>query len=216
MTEESPPRSEEERVRALFEEDRYRVIAMIASRNALEAMAKRFERIALDFVKKLERGDRPTEPVPLPEALLWEGLPEPLGADLASASFDELLDAAPIIDVRAGVSLALKELAPKHGMMRAEEELITVHGIRRDIVHYAINATHPTKPKRGYQKGEDGRIYPDPHAHAALNRLRELKQNDDTLTDPQLQQCLEAEGLHSRDGIPFTVGQLRNFRRREL
>ena len=216
MTEESPRRSEEERLRALFEKDRYQVIALIAARNAHEAMSKSFERIALDFAKKLERGEFPTEPVPLAEALLWDGLPEPLGTDLASASFDELRDAARINDVRVGMMLLLKELDPKHGLMRAEEELVSNHGIRRELVHSAINAAHPTKPKRGYRKGEDGRIHPDPHVHAAVSRMRELKQNGDTLTDPQLQQRLEAEGLHSRDGAPFTVGQIRSFRRREL
>lgn len=216
MTEESPPRSEEERLRALFEEDRYQVIALIAARNAHEAMSKSFERIALDFAKKLERGEFPTEPVPLAEALLWDGLPEPLGTDLASASFDELREAARINDVRVGMMLLLKELDPKHGLMRAEEELVSIHGIRRELVHSAINAVHPNRPKRGYRKGEDGRIHPDPHYHAALSRLRELKQNDPSLTDPQLTQILEAEGFRRPDGDAFTKIQIRDFRRREL
>jgi hypothetical protein len=209
-------RTEEERLRALFEEDRYQVIALIAARNAIEAMAKSFDRIALDFAKKVEGGELPTEPVPLAEALLWDGLPEPRGADLASASFDELRDAARINDVRVGMMLLLKELDPKHGLMRAEEELVSIHGIRREIVHDAINAVHPTKPPRGYRKGEDGRIRPDPLYHAVLSRLRELKQNDPSLTDKRLEQLLKAEGFRRPDGYPFSEDQIRNFRRREL
>jgi hypothetical protein len=215
-------RTEEERLRAIFEEDRYLLLAILASRHATLALRKTFLEIAegIDeclqyFTERLERGEYPTKKVPLSEALLWNHLPEPSGTDLQNASFDELINAPSHTTVRAGVRELLEQVNPQaHGVIRAEDELVQ-NGVRRELVQAEVADLLTNRPRRGWFKGDDGAPQPDLHVRAAVNRLRELdKQGVHSLQE--LEKILKSEGILARNKAAFTQQQIRTLRRREI